>query len=340
MSIAALDPGQTKSKRLPVMPQRGAVSLFEVALLVVCVALVAVQLPQNLRDVIVLTFLFGGLALAWNIAGGYAGLISFGHAAFFGVGAYTSTILFVHAGLSPWVGLWLGALLSAAAGALLAVVCARLRGPFFILSTLACAEVVRIGALNWASLTGGPEGLSILPVASLANMVFASKTVYAALMLGYLVICYAVTKALEGSRYGYYLFAVRDDEEAAGAAGVNPLLARTGAMALSAGLTGIGGSLFAQYFLYLDPTFVISPDLSFQLALLPAVGGLGTAIGPVLGSFLITPLSELLRAYLGSTAAGLHLVIYSAGLIVVMLYFPAGLAGALNRLAGGRKRTP
>jgi branched-chain amino acid transport system permease protein len=111
-------------------------------------------------------------------------------------------------------------------------------------------------------------------------------------------------------------------------------------MALSAALTGFGGSLFAQYFLYLDPTFVISPDLSFQLALLPAVGGLGTAIGPVLGSFLITPMSELLRSYLGNMAAGLHLAIYSAGLIMVMLYFPAGLAGALNRLAAGWKRHP
>jgi branched-chain amino acid transport system permease protein len=315
-------------------------SLFEIGLFIACIALVAVPLPQNLRDVIVLTFLFAGLALAWNIAGGYAGLISFGHAAFFGIGAYTSSILFVHGGVTPWLGLWIGALVSAAAGAVLAVICARLKGPFFILSTLAAAEVVRIGALNWASLTGGPEGLSILPVASLANMVFSSKTVYAALMLGYLIICYAVTKALEASRYGYYLFAVRDDEDAAKAAGVNPLLVRTSAMALSASLTGIGGSLFAQYFLYLDPTFVISPELSFQFALLPAVGGLGTAIGPVLGSFLITPLSELLRGYLGNAAAGLHLVIYSAGLIVVMLYFPSGIAGALNRLAGSRKHRP
>jgi branched-chain amino acid transport system permease protein len=336
MSLATFSAAR---KCLPVMPQRGAVSLFETGLVVACIALVAVGLPQNLRDIIVLTFLYAGLALAWNIAGGYAGLISFGHAAFFGIGAYTSTILFVHGGVTPWLGLWVGALASAAAGALLAVIFARLRGPFFILSTLAAAEVVRIGALNWASLTGGPEGLSILPVASLANMVFASKTAYAALMLGYLVVCYVITRALQDSRYGYYLLAVRDDEDAAKAAGINPLLVRSGAMALSALLTGIGGTLFAQYFLYLDPTFVISPELSFQFALLPAVGGLGTVIGPVLGSFLITPLSELLRSYLGHAAAGLHLVIYSAGLIMVMLYFPSGLAGALTRLAG-RKRQP
>jgi branched-chain amino acid transport system permease protein len=319
------------------MPQRGTVSLFEIALLIVCVALVTVPMAQSLRDVVLLTFLYAGLALAWNIAGGYAGLISFGHAAFFGIGAYTSTILFVHHGLTPWIGLWLGALTCAAAGTVLAVICARLKGPFFILSTLAAAEVVRIAALNWSSLTGGPEGLSILPVPGLANMVFASKTTYAVLMLGYLVFCYAVTKALECSRYGYYCFAVRDDEDAARAAGINPLLVRGAAMALSAALTGIGGTLFAQYFLYLDPTFVISPELSFQFALLPALGGLGTAIGPILGSFLITPLSELLRSYLGHAAAGLHLVIYSAGLIVVMLYFPGGIADALRRLTT-RKR--
>lgn len=325
-----------KTRRLPILPQRGKVSLFEILLLLVGIGLVAVRLPPSMGDVLLLTFLFAGLGLAWNIAGGYAGLISFGHAAFFGVGAYTSTILLVHFNVTPWIGIWFGGLLAAVFGAVLALVCARLRGPFFILSTLAFAEVVRIGALNWASLTGGPEGLSIPPTPGFINMVFTSKTTYAALMLGYVVIVYAITKTLEASRYGYYLLAIRDNEDAASAAGVNPLLGRTAAMALSASLTGVGGSLFAQYFLYLDPTFVISPEISFQFALLPAVGGLGTAIGPILGSLLITPLSELLRSNLGNAAAGLHLVIYSAGLIVVMLYFPGGLAAAIDKLARWR----
>ena len=279
-------------------------------------------------------------ALSLDLILGYAGLVSLGHAAFFGVGAYTSSILAANYGLTPWIGLWIGGLLAAAFGTVLTLVCARLRGPFFILSTLAAAEVVRIAALNWASLTGGAEGFSILPVASIANMVFESKTTYAALMLGYFVLIYAITKAVEGSRYGYYLFAARDDEEAASAAGVNPLLARTGAMCLSAFLSGIGGSLFAQYFLFLDPTHVISPELSFQFALLPALGGLGTAIGPVLGSFVITPLSELLRSYFGGAGAGLHLAIYGGVLVVVMLYFPSGIAGALQRLAQRRRKEP
>ena len=123
---------------------------------------------------------------------------------------------------------------------------------------------------------------------------------------------------------------MRDDEDAASAAGINPLLVRTGAMCMSAFITAIGGSLFAQYFLFLDPTHVISPELSFQFALLPALGGLGSAIGPVLGSFAITPLSELLRSYLGGAGAGLHLAIYGGVVIVVMLYFPSGIAAALD----------
>jgi branched-chain amino acid transport system permease protein len=318
--------------RLSRFPQRGRLSWFEIILFAACVVWVISGVAPTLQDVVVLTFLFAGLALAWNIAGGCAGLISFGHAAFFGIGAYTSTILFLSYHLTPWLGIFVGAVAAAAAGSVLSLICARLKGPFFILSTLAFAEVVRIGALNWSSMTGGAEGMSIAPVPDFSNMVLASKTGYEALALVYLTLAYAITRWLEASRFGFYLFAIRDDGEAAAAAGINPLQIQTSAMALSAALTGMGGTLFAQYFLYLDPTYVISPELSFQFALLPAVGGLGTAVGPILGSFLITPLSELLRANLGNAAAGLHLVIYSAGLIIVMLYFPSGIAGALDKL--------
>jgi branched-chain amino acid transport system permease protein len=276
--------------RICKMPQRGRFSWFEIILFSACIVWVASGVAPTLQDVVVLTFLFAGLALAWNIAGGCAGLISFGHAAFFGIGAYTSTILFLSYHLTPWLGIFVGASAAAAAGSVLSLICARLRGPFFILSTLAFAEVIRIGALNWSSMTGGAEGLSIAPVPDLANMVLASKTGYEVLALIYLALAYAITRWLEASRFGFYLFAIRDDDGAAAAAGINPLIVQTSAMALSAALTGTGGTLFAQYFLYLDPTYVISPELSFQFALLPAVGGLGTAVGPILGSFLITPL--------------------------------------------------
>src|SRR5258708_20810428 len=234
-------PAPISSRRIPVLPKRGQISWFEIVFLVMCFGLVVSGIAPSLQDVILLRFLFAGLGLAWNIAGGYAGLISFGHSAFFGVGAYTSTILLLRYDISPWIGIWAGAVIAGLFGAVLALICARLRGPFFILSTLAFAEVVRIGALNWPSLTGCPEGLSIMPAPNLAGMVFASKTTYAALMLGYLVLVYAVTKGLEASRFGYYLFAIRDNEDAAGAPGVNPLLGRTATLALSAGLTGLAG---------------------------------------------------------------------------------------------------
>jgi branched-chain amino acid transport system permease protein len=330
MQAASAKPGVLS--QISALPQRGRISWFEIILLVACIAWVALGIAPTLQDVVVLSFLFAGLALAWNIAGGCAGLISFGHAAFFGIGAYTSTILFLNYNVTPWLGIFAGAIAAAVAGAVLSLICARLKGPFFILSSLAFAEVVRIIALNWSSVTGGAEGLSIPPVPDLANMVLGSKTAYEALTLVYLLAAYVTTRWLEASRFGFYLFAVRDNDDAAAAAGINPLMVRSAAMALSAALTGAGGTLFAQYFLYLDPTYIISPELSFQFALLPAVGGLGTAIGPILGSFLITPLSELLRANLGNAAAGLHLVIYSVGLIVVMLYFPSGIAGALEKL--------
>jgi branched-chain amino acid transport system permease protein len=168
-------------------------------------------------------------------------------------------------------------------------------------------------------------------------MVFATKTEYALLMFVYLVIVYLITKTVDGSRYGYYLRATRDDEEAASAAGINPLFMKVSAMGLSALLTSIGGSMFAQYFLYLDPTHVISPELSFQFALLAALGGLGTALGPVLGAFIITPLSELLRSAFGEVLPGLHLALYGAVVIVVMLYFPGGISDSLDRILS-RKR--
>jgi branched-chain amino acid transport system permease protein len=330
--MTALPVKQGLFQQISGWPQRERMSWFEIVLFAICVAWVAFGIAPSLQDVVVLSFLFAGLALAWNIAGGCAGLISFGHAAFFGIGAYTSTILLQNYNVTPWLGIFAGAVAAAVAGTALSLICARLKGPFFILSSLAFAEVVRIVALNWSSVTGGAEGLSIPPVPDLANMVLGSKTAYEALMLVYLLAAYALTRWLESSRFGFFLFAVRDNDDAAAAAGINPLMVRSAAMALSAALTGAGGTLFAQYFLYLDPTYVISPELSFQFALLPAVGGLGTAVGPILGSFLITPLSELLRANLGNAAAGLHLVIYSAGLIVVMLYFPSGIAGALEKL--------
>ena len=314
-------------------PRRGALSIIEMVVLASCIVVPVVVSNRYAVDIMIRTFLWAGLALAWNIAGGYAGLISFGHAAFFGIGAYTSTILLLNYGVPPWFGMFAGALIAGCAGALLTMACARLRGPFFILSTLAAGEVVRIAALNWRTLTGGSEGLEIPPVPSVVDMVFKSQWPYATIVIAYMLAMFALSVWIEQTRYGYYLFATRDDEDGASAIGINLRHTRTAAMAVSAATTAIGGTLFAQYFLYLDPTHVISPDISFQFALICAVGGLGTASGPVFGALIIVPLSELLRGLLSQSTSGLHLVIYGIIVIIVILYFPSGISGAISRAA-------
>ncbi len=315
-------------------PRRGALSIIELAVLSACIVAAMSVRNHYIVDIMTRTFLWAGLALAWNIAGGYSGLISFGHAAFFGIGAYTSTILLLNYDVPPWIGMVAGAALAACAGGLLTTVCARLRGPFFILSTLAAGEVTRIAALNWRSLTGGPEGLEISPVPSPIDMVFKDQWPNLLIVLAFMLLLFVLSVCIEQSRYGYYLFATRDDEDGASAVGINPLKMRISAMALSAAFTAIGGTLFAQYFLYLDPTHIISPDISFEFALICAVGGLGTASGPVFGALLILPISELLRGWLSQSAAGIYLVVYGAIVIVVILYFPAGISGAIARGVG------
>jgi branched-chain amino acid transport system permease protein len=326
--------------RIPLAPQRGRLSVTELAVLAACIVVAVSVRNRYAVDIMIRTFLWAGLALAWNIAGGYAGLISFGHAAFFGIGAYTSTILLLSYGIPPWIGMLAGAALAACAGGLLTIVCGRLRGPFFILSTLAAGEVTRITALNWRSLTGGPEGLEISPIPSPIDMVFRAQWPNLVITLAFLLFLFAISALIEKGRYGYYLFATRDDEESAAAVGINPLKMRISAMALSAALTAIGGTLYAQYFLYLDPTHIISPDISFEFALICAVGGLGTASGPIFGALLILPLSELLRGWFSQSAAGLYLVIYGAVVIVVVLYFPTGIRGAIARVFGAFTHQP
>jgi len=324
-------PAPGKFLTLAFAPRRGVLSIVELVVLAVCVIAVVAITNRYAVDIMIRTFLWAGLALSWNIAGGYTGLISFGHAAFFGIGAYTSTILLLRYNISPWIGMWAGALLAGCVGAVLTIICARLRGPFFILSTLAVGEVTRLAALNWRSLTGGSEGLEIAPVPSAIDMVFKSQWPNLLLVLAYMLVLFALSIWIEQTRYGYYLFATRDDEDGASAIGINPRRMRALAMAMSAALTAIGGTLFAQYFLYLDPTHIISPDISFQFALMCVLGGLGTASGPVFGALIIVPLSELLRGSLSGSASGLHLVIYGTIVIIVMLYFPSGISGAIAR---------
>jgi len=308
-----------------------------IAGVVVVLAAVPLMVTNNYYlDSLIVIFFWAAVAAAWNIVGGYAGQLSLGHTAFFGVGAYTSSLLFARGAVTPWLGLVAGALLAALLGVFVGVVCFRLRGPFFALVTIAFAEVALIVASSWRELTRGTEGLNIPFRPALGNMLFRGKVTYFYIFLTFAVILYVVSRAIENSRLGYYLVAFREDEAAARALGINTIRIRLVALGLSAAFTAVGGTLYAQYYQYLDPGSTFGINFSIQVALLTMVGGIGTASGPFVGALLMTPLGQFLRAWLGGGAAGLYLAIYGIALMLVVLFLPHGIVPELRRRLGWR----
>ncbi len=298
-------------------------------------ALAPLFLSAYVVHLMVLVLFFAFLGVAWNVLGGYAGQFSFGHAAFFGIGAYTSTLLLVRLGVSPWAGFLAGAALAAAFGCFAGYLSFRygLRGPYFALVTLAFAEMLRLVALNWMAI-GGPMGILIpLPRAGEAfwRLQFPDKLPYYYLMLALLGAALGLNRLVERARLGHVLAAIRENEEAAEASGVDTLRAKLQAMALSASLTALGGTFYAQYFSFIDPTLAFGPAVSVEILLRPIVGGPGTLLGPVLGSLVLTPLSELTRSFIRGRP-GVDVMVYGAVLVVVVTFLPGGLVGAWRRI--------
>jgi branched-chain amino acid transport system permease protein len=311
----------------------------------VAVALALALLPLTTsdayyQDVIVQIFMWAAAATAWNLLGGYAGQFSLGHAAFFGIGAYTSSLLFLKAGLTPWLGMFAGGALAGLFALVIGYLSIRLRGPFFTLSTIALAEVLLILAVHWRELTGGAEGVSLPPTPNAANFTFDDRRVYALVGLGLLLLAMSVTWLIERSRLGYYLVAIREEEEAARAVGVPVLRVKLMAAVVSAFLTALVGTFYAQYLLWIEPAHTFSLDVSIQLALMVIIGGLGTLYGPLIGAALVIPLNMFLRAWLGAAVSGLYLVVYGLVLVVVVLYAREGLWAEVRRRLPRRERPP
>lgn len=286
-----------------------------------------------------LIFFYGFLGQAWNIVGGYAGQLSAGHAAFLGIGAYAAAVLSVEKGVTPWVGMLVGGALAAALGAFVGFLGFRfgLRGFYFVLLTVAFAEICRIVASNTEAI-GGAVGYYITFTGDPRQFQFQDARAYYYVALALMVLVTAVVAALERRRFGIYLSAIREDESAGEALGVDTFRYKMLAMVLSSFFTGIGGAFYAFYVFSLQPASVFGIPLSVEIILRAIVGGAGTVLGPILGSFILSPLAEVARRYFAQSGwHGAHLVAYGLVLIAVVLFLPEG---AYPRVAQLWRRRP
>lgn len=305
------------------------------------IILVLIILPLLIRnefylDLLIMIFFWATMAGAWNLLGGFAGQISLGHTAYFGIGAYTSTLLFLHFSLSPWIGLLAGAGLSILVAIILGYPCFRLSSHFFALATIAFAEVIRMIAAYWRGLTMGGVGLLVPFKPGVSNFMFDNKMAYAYIALAFMLFIIFISWFIRNSRFGYYLIGLKEDQDGAESLGVNTHRCKMIALIISVFFTSAMGTFYAQYFQFIDPEICFSLSLSVQLALLSIIGGLGTVLGPVVGAFLLTPIDVFLRGWLGGVVSGLNLIVYGAVLIVAVMYFPIGVVGWIKKMKWDR----
>lgn len=317
-------------------------SLLHIALFAVAMAAVPLVTDSGTWLNFVMMALYASLlAQAWNLLGGFGGQFSFGHALFFGFGAYVQAIGQLQGGLNPWVALVLAGLTGALVGVLVGALSFRygLKGSYFALVTLAFAEVCRILALS-VPFTGAGVGLMIPLQESVANLQFGSRAGYLYLMLVLVVIALLVTRWLQHSRFGAYLQAVRDNEDAARAIGVDPFRVKLGAIALSGGFMGLAGAFYVQVFQYIDPAIAFGSHTSVEALVAAIVGGIGTLWGPLLGAFALHLLADFTRNLFGEFP-GINMVIYGSVLVLIVMFFPRGIAGigqSVTRLWKGAGR--
>jgi branched-chain amino acid transport system permease protein len=299
------------------------------------VALLAL-VPFVTASNVVLNFLVMALLIAlagqgWNLLGGYGGQYSFGHAAFFGTGAYATAILQVRYDVNAWLGLVIGIAAGAAVGAVIGGLTFRsgLKGSYFSLVTLAFAEVLRIVA-SVAPITGAGVGTLIKLDLRPEAFQFQSRAPFYWIALAFVGVSLIIVRAIEESRFGAYLVAIRENEDAAQALGVNTFAVKLAAMIISAAITAAAGCFYAQYFLFIDAPIAYGPWISIDALLAPIVGGVGSLFGPLIGALVIKILGEATKLSTGG-APGLDLVIYGVVLIAIVGLAPRGIAGLFRR---------
>ncbi len=285
------------------------------------------------KHVFILILLFASMSQAWNILGGYCGQVSFGHSVFFGIGAYGAGMAVVTYGLSPWPGILAGACAAAVVAVLISYPCFRLSGHYFAIATFAIVEIFNRLFMVWYWV-GGALGLDYPLVAEGWRnfMWYESKDgyYYGALMLFTLV--FGSVRWMERNRMGFYLRAVREGQETAESLGVNSTRVKISAMAVSAFLAALCGGFFVQYNLRVDPSMVMSLDMSMKFVLITILGGAGTLLGPLLGAAVLIPLQEYSRALWGGLGGGVDLIIFGLLIVVVVVKQPMGIMGILRGL--------
>ena len=310
--------------------------LFFLVIIIAFTFPVFVHSPTYLQILIIL-FFYAYLTTSWNLVGGFAGVLPLGHSAFVGIGAYSSTVLYLHYGLSPWLGMFVGGILAALVGIIIGKPTFKMRGAYFALATIAFGEGIRVFFENVNKIgslqINGPRGLLIpLKGTSFVNFQFLSKIPYYYIILIMLVIVVAITYIISKQKIGYYLGGGGEEPEAAQSLGVNVAKYKLIAMALSCFLTALAGTFYAQLMLYFYPKGLLSLDISFEIAFIALIGGRGTIAGPIIGAFILRPLNEFSRIYLSGLLPGFHLVIFGLILILVMIYLPRGLHEPLSKV--------
>jgi branched-chain amino acid transport system permease protein len=283
-------------------------------------------------DVMILVFVYACIASAWNLIGGYVGQFALSNAVFYGIGAYTSTILSTRYGISPWVGMVLGGIAAIGVAVVIGYPCLRLGFHYFAIGTFVIGESVRLLFLSW-DFIGGPLGVFI-PVqpSGLGPFQFQEHLPYYYIALGLMLVTVGTTYAITRSRLVFYMRAIKGDPEAARSVGIDVASIRLRVFCLSAFLTALPGTFTAQYVLYIDPQSVLDTQISILASLLPILGGIGTVWGPVVGAVVLIPLGEVTRVAFGGSGRAADLVIFGGLIMVLALFRPSGLSGLARDL--------
>jgi len=284
-------------------------------LILVVLALVPlIERNPYILHMMIMVFIWICLGQSWNLLGGFTGQVSFGHATFYGVGAYSAGLLYFHKEISTWYGMFLGPLMAMVFAVPLGLICFRLRGAYFALAMLALAEVLRLVATNWISFTNGAVGILIVPI--------AGKVFYYYMALALAAVSFYVIYRVVNSKWGYYFVAIREDQDAAESMGIDTTKYKLLSLLISAFFTGLAGAFYMNYLAFIDPHVVFSlVDVSIMMILVVMLGGAGTLYGPAIGAVIMVILSEVFRSYFGHA----NLLILGILIIFIIVFIPDGV---------------